>query len=54
MFYEPEKKFINYLEMWPCELENWFVLFWIEGITGWIDRRGYRAEEVGGKLYGVQ
>jgi hypothetical protein len=51
MLYEPEEEFINYLKMGPCELEDWFILFRVEGITSRIHRRGYGAEEVGRKLY---
>ena len=51
-FDEAEEEFVDDLEVRPGEFEDGFVLFRVEGITCWIDRRGYRTEEVGGKLGG--
>ena len=50
---EAEEVLVDDLEMGPGELEHGLVLFGVEGISGRVDRRGYRAEEVGGKLRSV-
>ena len=49
--YEAEEKFINDLKMRPGELEYGLVFFWVKCVACWIDRRGYRAEEVCRKLH---
>lgn len=49
-FDEAEEELVDDLEMRPGELENRLVLFRIKCVTRRIDGRGYRAEEVGGKL----
>lgn len=49
-FNEAEEEFVDDLEVGPGELEDGFVFFWVEGVTCWVDRWGYRSEEVGGKL----
>jgi len=47
---EPEEKFVYNLEMRPGELQDRLVFLWVKCITGWVDRRGYRSEEVDSKL----
>lgn len=49
-FDEAQKEFIYNLKMRPRELEDRLVLFRIESVACWVDRWGYRAEKVGGKL----
>lgn len=45
-----QEKFVYNFEVWPCEFQNWLVFLWVVGISGWIDRRGYRTEEIDRKL----
>ena len=52
-FHETQEKFVDNLEMGPSQLEHRLILFGIECVAGRVDRRGYRAKEVGGKLDGI-
>jgi len=47
---EPKEKFVHNLEMRPGEFQYWLVFLRIKCITGRVDRRGYRTEEVDSKL----
>ena len=47
---EAQEEFIYDLEVRPGKLENGFIFFRIVSIACRVDRRGYGAEEVGGKL----
>lgn len=49
-FYETEEEFIDNLEMRPREFEYRLIFFRVISIPCRVDRRGYRTEEVGGKL----
>jgi len=40
-FDEAEEEFVDDLEMRPGELEDGFVFFRVEGVTCWVDGRGY-------------
>lgn len=46
---EAEEKFIDNLEMRPGELQDRLVFLGVKCITGGVDRRGYRTEEVDSK-----
>lgn len=48
-FDESKEEFVNDLQVWPCQLKNGFVLFWVKGISSWVYGGRYRAKEVGGK-----
>ena len=47
-----KEEFIDNLKMRPSQLEYRFIFFRIESIASRVYLRGYRAEEVGGKLCG--
>lgn len=49
-FNEAQKEFVYNLKMRPRELEDGFIFFRIESVACGVDRWGYRAEKVGGKL----
>jgi hypothetical protein len=49
-FDEAEKEFVDNLEVRPGKLEDRFVLFRVKGVACWVDRWGYRTEEVCSKL----
>ena len=49
-FDETQEEFVNDLEMRPSEFEHRFIFFRVESVTGGVHGRGYRSEEVGGKL----
>lgn len=49
-FNEPQEELVDDLEVWPGELQDGFILFWVKRITGRVHGRGYRTEEVGSEL----
>ena len=49
-FDETEEKFVNNLEMRPGEFQNGLILFRVKGISGRVNLRGYRTEEICRKL----
>jgi hypothetical protein len=47
---EAEEKFVHDLKMRPGEFQDRLVFLRVKSITGGVDRRGYRSEEVDSKL----
>ena len=50
-FNKAQEELVHDLQVGPREFEDRLVFFGIECITSRVDRRGYRTEEVGCKLY---
>ncbi len=53
-FDETKKKFVDDLQMGPCQLEHWLIFFGVEGIACGVHLWGYGAEEVGRELHMAQ
>jgi len=44
--YESQEELIDDLKVWPSQLQDRFIFFWIESITSWIHLRWDRTEEI--------